>query len=423
MTASHWGTGPFGGGGVPAPSTAVGGSTLPTGTGTVTSSTAPKPPATSFHYDWRTRKYHLMTAAQYKQIQDQWYAQNSGRPMPTSPAKATATSQAAAAYAITGNTLPGLDTALTRISTAQTKAGDTMLGGLTKPSSPAHSSGLNSQLNYTHTQAMNKLVVGLLEVHTKANEKLALQIDSEYQKALKEQNTLVAAAQLKAAQAALAATITSTAAAFDKRSTDLGKLYAAGTTLGIGGMDAVSGGLAQEVPLTGSLTGSALAPVLAQLIPQLAAGPLSKSQATGYAGLFGANSELGTLFGGLATGGLNATQTASNYDTIYTLIGSLATLQTTVGANTNALADNTATMVSLLQQQNTILSEKAGLGRSTSIGASQLHPEPSAQRGGRPGDRRRPDLRARRRARRAARRIARDAAAGRRRSNPSSPCR
>ena len=209
---------------------------------------------------------------------------------------------------------------------------------------------------------MNKLVVGLLEVHTKANEKLALQIDSEYQKALKEQNTLVAAAQLKAAQAALAATITSTAAAFDKRSTDLGKLYAAGTTLGIGGMDAVSGGLAQEVPLTGSLTGSALAPVLAQLIPQLAAGPLSKSQATGYAGLFGANSELGTLFGGLATGGLNATQTASNYDTIYTLIGTLATLQTTVGANTNALADNTATMVSLLQQQNTILSERLGLG-------------------------------------------------------------
>ena len=105
-----------------------------------------------------------------------------------------------------------------------------------------------------------------------------------------------------------------------------------------------------------------MAPVLAQLIPQLAAGPLSKSQATGYAGLFGANSELGTLFGGLATGGLNATQTASNYDTIYTLIGSLATLQTTVGANTNALADNTATMVSLLQQQNTILSERLGLG-------------------------------------------------------------
>ena len=215
----------------------MGGGTLPAERADVPTGPAPsqarpprKPPATSFHYDWQTGKYQLMTAAQYKQLQDEWYAQNSGRPMPTSPAKATATSQAAAAYAITGNTLPGLDTALTRISTAQTKAGDTMLGGLTGAVQSGSLSSLNSQLNYTHTQAMNKLVVGLLEVHTKANEKLALQIDSEYQKALKEQNTLVAAAQLKAAQAALAATITSTAAAFDKRSTDLGKLYAAGTT-------------------------------------------------------------------------------------------------------------------------------------------------------------------------------------------------
>jgi TP901 family phage tail tape measure protein len=359
VTASGWGTGPFGGGGITPP--VGGGGGLPTGSGTVVSSTAPKAPATSFHYDWRTHTYHLMTAAQVKQMQDQWYAQNSGRPMPTSPAKATATSQAAAAYAITGNTLPGLDTALTRISTAQTKAGDTTLGGLTGAVQSGTLSGLNSQLSYVHTQAMNKLVVGLLEVHTKANEKLALQIVNEYQKALKEQTALVKAAQLKAAQVALGQAVTTAAAAFNRQSTTLGTLFGAGATLGLPGQDAVTGGLAQEVPLTGSLTGSSLAPVLATLIPQLEAG-MSKGQLTTAAGEFGPNSELGTLFGGLASGNLNATDTASSYDTIYSLIGGLATLQTTVGANTNALADNTATMVSLLQQQNTILSEKVALG-------------------------------------------------------------
>ena len=227
---------------------------------------------------------------------------------------------------------------------------------------------------------MNKVVVGLLEVHTKANEKLALAIDSEYQKALKEQTALVGAAQEKVAQAALGKAVTAAASAFDKQSTTIGKLYAAGTTLGLPGQTAITGGLAQEVPLTGSLTGTTLAPVLAQFIPQLEGGPLSQAQLTQYAGAFGHNSELGTLFGGLATGNLNATDTANSYDTIYTLIGSLATLQTTMGDNTNALADNTATMVSLLQQQNTILSERVALGTGAVVGVAQLHPEPSALR-------------------------------------------
>jgi hypothetical protein len=372
-TATAWA-----GGGSPSTqpvSAGTGGSGLPSGTQTLPGVPG-KPASTSFHYDWQTGTYRLMTAAQYKALQDAWYAANPGKAMPSSAATAKLVTPGMALGTATGGITPARSDALFGNQTsmnaalaaslraeysAEGKQGQKIIGSLTDATQTGTLSGLTTALNYTHTKAMGQLLETLSGIHTKAAEKETQRIEAVYQKAVEKWVTLSIAAQNAAAEKKLMTDTTNAAALQDKTSKDLGSLYAAGLSLGLPGQSAAAGALASERPLTGSVTGAGLSPVLASLIPQLEGGPLSQGAAAGYAKQF-SGGELGTLFGALASGGLNATDTSKTYDTIYSLMTSLAQLQTALGDNTAAVANNTATMINLLQQQNTILSQRVALG-------------------------------------------------------------
>lgn len=240
---------------------------------------------------------------------------------------------------------------------AASAGGQSFLGQLLDAMSNGSLSSLNTILNPSNSRTEDKVVAALNATHKAALESLALKIQGLYFRALGQQNLLVA----KAAYVAFVKGFQGTASRLTTASSSMGTLFGAGSALGLPGQDILSSTNAQENPLTGGLNASnGLSPVLAGLIPALEAGPLSQTQAAGYATQFKGGA-LGSLFGGLASGKLNATDTASTYQAIYNLIGTLGSLQSSLAANTTAVVDNTSTMVSLLQQQNTILSERLAL--------------------------------------------------------------
>lgn len=346
----------------------------------------PKAPGTSEHYDWQTGTYQQMTAAQYKALQQAWYAGHPSTPMPTSPAAAKAVTAVTLNVATGTNALLGHSTAFTGAglsvsNTAATaakaaaallvsdqKGGQGVLGGLKDAVNSGSLSQLNTVLNATHKAALDKMVTMLDATHDKNLKELGANIVKEYHVALADQTQLAAVAAA-----------TASVAAYSKRSTDLGTLYGAGVSLGYN--TPLQAALAQETPITGGMSQGALGQQLPGVIAGLESGTLNNATA---AKIFGGNtSALGTDFTQLASGKLNAAQTASTYDSIYSLIGSLGSLQSTIDQNTTATEDNTSTMVNLLQQQNTMLSEKVALGAAqTSVLRGMIPQIPHFAKGG-----------------------------------------
>lgn len=342
--------------------------------GTKTPSTA-----TSLHYNWQDGQYEFMTATQYKQLQEIWNKTHPREAMPTSPAAAkalvtkanapqaavTALGKVTATNATTdfthGQALKTAGSSITGVVqsmyASDSKTGTSVLGGLKDAISSGSLSQLKTQLNPTHTAAFDKIVTTLDDTHKKGLVNLATQLKQVHKEAMEKEATLTAAA----AEAAYEKLVSDSVAALTKRSTDLGTLYGAGAVFGVGSQTGQIATNAQEAPLVGGTiaVNGQLPGLLQQLIPQLEAGSLSTGQAANWASVF-AGGALGQDFSALASGKLNATDTASTYDSIYSLIGSLGSLQTAVESNTTATVDNSQ-LVSLLQEQNATLSQRVAL--------------------------------------------------------------
>lgn len=409
VTAAGWGTEPFGGS--PTPSGFTPGNSTPGGVVGTTNTAAPA--GQSGFYNAQNNTYGTATKAQQQAIIAEWRKANGGAPYPTSPAalfafikkqqpstSSTPTTQAernavtdgnvwaalaakggsglgsmaAATGKSSGSSLAtyllttlmnvsghanaaGLGASLNASGLAkqwtgvantihgESTAGQGILGGLRDAVQSGSLSSLTTVLNDTHTRALGTLVEKLDATHNKQLVALGAKIEAVYQKAVS------AWMQAKAW-----ATLSAGNTAFNASSSSAGTLYNAGVTLGINTPGQAA--TAQEAPLSG-ITGGALSAALPGFVQALEGGGLTSAQYLQYAGVFGGNnSELGSNLLALGSGTLSATGQASALDAIYTLIGSLTGLSTTVADNTQTQT----TLLSLYQQQNTSLSQEVRTG-------------------------------------------------------------